>query len=221
MKTRKKTQLQIALDDITLEDAAVLLEKTGFCVDVIEIGTPLMMHYGMRAVTELKKRFPQHTILCDSKIMDAGSLETGLICHADADILTVLAVTDMRTIAECVKTAHAAGKKLMADLICVSDIEKMSRSLLKQGVDMIGIHTGVDQQAEGRTPLEDLRVVRSCCPDAVLSVAGGINADNVDEYLKYEPDIVISGGGIIKAENPVSAAEKLAEKLAAWNQRKM
>ena len=220
MKECKKTQLQIALDAINLEDAAELLEKTGSCLDVIEIGTPMMMRYGMYAVTEMKKRFPHHTILCDSKIMDAGSYETGLVCSADADILTVLAVTDICTIAECIRTAHAAGKKVMADLICISDIEKASKTLLKQEVDIIGIHTGIDQQAEGRTPLEDLRLIRSCCPDAVLSVAGGINADNVDEYLKYDPDIVISGEGIVKAENPVSAAEKMAEKLAEWNHRR-
>jgi len=220
MGSRKKAQLQIALDDIHLEDAVKLLEKAGFYIDVIEIGTPLLMRYGVHAVTELRRKFPHHTILCDSKIMDAGSYEAGLVCSADADIFTVLAATDTRTVAECVRVAHATGKKVMADLICISDIEKVSRSLLNQGVDIIGIHTGIDQQAEGRTPLEDLRTVRSSCPDAVISVAGGINADSVEEYLKYLPDIVISGGGIVKAEDPVSAAEKLAEKIAAWNNRK-
>ena len=41
------TKLQIALDDISFEDALILLEKIKSYIDIIEVGTPFMMEYGM------------------------------------------------------------------------------------------------------------------------------------------------------------------------------
>lgn len=219
MNGHKKTQLQVALDDIQLEDAVTFLENAGKYIDIIEIGTPLMMRSGMHAVCVLREKFPDHIILCDSKIMDAGAYEAGLVYEAGADIATVLAVTDIRTIEKCVETAHAAGKKIMADMIRTDHLETAAAELVSRGIDIIGIHTGIDQQAEGRTPLNDLRIVRENCPDAVISVAGGIGVSTLDDYLAYRPDIIISGGGILRTKDPVKAAEELAEMISrkeAW-----
>ena len=208
-----QTKLQIALDDISLDDALSLLEQIHSYIDIIEVGTPFLMEYGMHTVRTLKNTYPDLQILCDAKIMDAGAYEARLAFDAGADIVTVLAVTDDLTIQDCIEEARKAGKKLMADLICVSDIPQKVRRLEELGVDIIGIHTGVDQQAKGQTPLDDLKLVSSAVTHAAVSVAGGIKAGTVSDYLAYHPDIVISGGGIVKAEDPVKAAAKLHQKI--------
>lgn len=210
-----KTKLQIALDDITLEDALLLLEKIQDYIDIAEVGTPFMMEYGMKAVRRIKSLFPKLEVLCDAKIMDAGGYEANLAFAAGADYVTVLGVTDDLTISDCAAAAAKAGKKVMADLICVSGIRDRVRKMEAMGVDVIGVHTGVDQQAAGRTPLDDLKEVRSCVTTSAISVAGGINTETIDAYLKYRPEIIIVGGGISRAKDPAAAAKELSEHIKA------
>lgn len=218
-----RPKLQLALDDIELNEALVLVEKVQDSIDIVEIGTPFMMEYGMEAVRKFKEQFPALEILCDGKIMDAGGYEANLAYQAGADYVTVLAVTDDLTITDVVAAAkntaekEKSRKKVMADMICVSDFKERIKKLEELRVDVISVHTGVDQQAMGRTPLDDLKEIRSFVKHIPIAVAGGVNAQNVDDYLVYEPAIVIVGGGIIHAKNPVEAARTLAEKLRGKN----
>ena len=88
-------KLQIALDDLTMEEALVLMDTVQNHVDIIEIGTPFIYEYGMEAVRTMKKRYPDKEILADMKIMDAGYYEAEEALKAGADYVTVLAVTDL------------------------------------------------------------------------------------------------------------------------------
>ena len=48
-------KLQLALDDITLEDALSLVRTVRDYIDIIEIGTPFVIEYGMEAVRVMKR----------------------------------------------------------------------------------------------------------------------------------------------------------------------
>ena len=48
-------KLQIALDDVTLEEALALVDRVKKYIDIIEIGTPLVYEYGMQAVRIMKE----------------------------------------------------------------------------------------------------------------------------------------------------------------------
>ena len=56
-------KLQLALDDLTWEEAMQLMDKVGDQVDIIELGTPFLMEYGMEAVRQFRERFPEHELL--------------------------------------------------------------------------------------------------------------------------------------------------------------
>lgn len=202
-----KTKLQLALDDITWDDALRLTDKLQSSIDIVEMGTPFIMEYGMEAVRSFRKQFPDKELLCDGKIMDAGSYEARLLYEAGADYVTVLAVTDDRTVADVAACAGIYGKKVVADMICVSDLRSRTERMEELGVDVIAVHTGVDQQAAGRTPLGDLKAIRSCVKNAAVAVAGGINAATIGDYLEYRPEIIIVGSGIIHAKDSQKAAE--------------
>lgn len=208
-----RSKLQIALDDLTLSAALELLEQIQGIVDIVEVGTPFMMEYGMDAVRKIKDRFPSLEVLCDAKIMDAGAYEADIAFRAGADYVTVLGVTDDRTIVDVKRAAAEAGKKVMVDMICVGDLQSRIARMEEVGVDVIAVHTGVDMQAAGRTPLEDLKEMRACVKHTALAVAGGIKSETIDAYLEYEPEIIIVGGGIAHAKNPAAAAEELAEHI--------
>lgn len=214
-----KTKLQIALDDIRLEEALKLLSQVQESVDIVEVGTPFLMEYGMEAVRRLREQFPELELLCDGKIMDAGGYEAELAYAAGADYVTVLAVTDDRTIEEVVAKARTAGKKVMVDMICVPDLPARIERLEALGVDVLCVHTGVDQQAAGRTPLDDLREMRACVKHTAIAVAGGINEKTLEDYLAYEPEIIIVGGGIVHAKAPAGAARELAEHMSAYQKK--
>ena len=68
-------KLQLALDDITLEDAVKLVGEVQDDIDIVEIGTPMVIEYGMEAVRVMKEKYPHLEILADLKIMDAGYYE--------------------------------------------------------------------------------------------------------------------------------------------------
>lgn len=206
-------KLQIALDDVTLEGALELVKKVRDYIDIIEIGTPFVYEYGMQAVRTMKEHFPDKEILADMKIMDAGYYEAEEALKAGADYVTVLGVTDNLTIQGCKEAAEKYGKEIVVDMICVENMEERIAKLEEIGVHGLAVHTGTDQQAIGRTPLDDLKVMSAAAKKAKISVAGGIHADTVKDYIKYHPDVLIVGGGICHAEDPAAAAKEIYMQL--------
>lgn len=206
-------KLQLALDDITLVDALVLVQKVRDYVDIIEIGSPFIIDEGMRAVKEFRKYFPEKEILADTKIMDAGEYEAELTYLAGADYCTVLGVTDTLTIKGCLDAAKKYGKKVFVDMICVENVEERVAEIEAAGVDCIGVHIGVDQQAAGITPLEGLAQMKKASKKSVISVAGGINVATVKQYKELGADVIIVGGGINHADDPVAEAKAIYSQL--------
>jgi len=206
-------KLQIALDEVTIDQGLSLCEKVRDSIDIIEIGTPFILQDGMNAVKTFREHFPEKEILADAKIMDAGEYEAKLCFEAGADFVTVLGVTDILTIKGCVEISKQYGGKVVADMICVQDVEKRVAELEEAGITDIAVHTGVDQQAAGRTPLQDLKQMKACVKRSLISVAGGINLDTVGQYKALGAEVVIVGGGIAHAEDPAAAARAIAAKL--------
>ncbi len=66
-----KPMLQIALDNLTIEDAIASAKKVEKYIDVIEVGTILIASEGKKAIKALKEAFPNKIIVADGKIADA------------------------------------------------------------------------------------------------------------------------------------------------------
>lgn len=202
-------ELQLALDSLTREEALALVKQVHEYVDIVEIGTPFIIQYGIEFIKDIKAVSSKLKVLCDTKIMDAGFMEAAAAFGAGADYVTILALTDHGTLLEGVKAAHEYHGKIMVDMICVTDIEAKVRELEAIGVDIIGVHTGVDQQKLGKTPIDDLVEIKKYARTAKVAVAGGIKPETIDEYTRYQPDIVIVGGGIAESDDPVRAARAI------------
>ena len=202
-----RTKLQVAMDMVSPEELMRLTGEIENYVDILELGTPYLLKYGTGVIEEIKQEAPGLEILCDTKIMDAGYYEANEIFQRGADYVTVLAAADSATVEECVKAARENGKKVMADMICVMDFESQIRRLEELGVDILAVHTGVDQQALGRTPLGDLIELKRRCKKSGVAVAGGITVDTVESYLQNAPDILIVGSGIVNAQEPIKQAQ--------------
>ncbi|GMA09108.1 3-hexulose-6-phosphate synthase [Tetragenococcus halophilus subsp. flandriensis] len=209
-------KLQLAIDTLNLSDAIRLIDDLYDYIDIIEIGTPLVLLEGTKATEVISNRFPEKEVLCDAKIMDAGSFESQIVFEAGADYVTILGLADDKTLEEYVDQARKYDKKVVVDMINVENIDKRVPKLEEIGVDVIAVHTGVDRQALGRTPLDDLKEIKKYASKTKIAVAGGINENTIDKYIKVRPDIVIVGSGITSAELPQNSAERMYKAIQKY-----
>jgi 3-hexulose-6-phosphate synthase len=201
-------ELQLAIDLLNKEDAAELANKVKDYVDIVEIGTPIVINEGLPAVQHLNDNIDSVKVLADLKIMDAADYEVSQAVKFGADIVTILGVAEDASIKAAVDEAHKHGKQLLVDMIAVQDLEKRAKVLDDLGADYIAVHTGYDLQAEGISPLESLRKVKSVISNSKVAVAGGIKPDTIKDIVAENPDLIIVGGGIANAEDPVEAAKQ-------------
>jgi 3-hexulose-6-phosphate synthase/6-phospho-3-hexuloisomerase len=201
--------LQLALDFLDLPRAlAVAEEAVRGGVDWLEAGTPLIKSEGLEAVRELKRRFPDRTIVADLKTMDAGRFEMEAAAKAGARIAGVLGAASDATISECIEVGHNYGLEVIVDMIEVADVIQRAKQVEQMGAHYIGIHTAIDQQMLGKISLELLYQVKEAVSIPV-SVAGGINSETAAEAAQAGADIIVVGGAIIKAADAEAAARQI------------
>lgn len=206
-------KLQAALDTLTLNECIDLLEETQGSIDIAEVGTPFVIEEGMVPVKEFKKQFPKIEVLADVKIMDAGEYEADKCFEAGADICTVLGVSHDETIEGVVRSAKKHGKKVMVDMIAVSDLKKRTQEVDEMGVDYICVHTAFDVQKFGQDPLDDLKIVNSVIKNAKSAVAGGVKLETVDEIVNEGAEIIVVGGAICNAKDRKAYAKEIKAHL--------
>ena len=176
--------------------------------DWLEAGTPLIKSEGLQAVRELKRRYPDQTIVADMKTMDAGRAEVEYAAKAGANVVGVLGAASDATIRECVEAARNYGGKIIVDMIEVDDLVARAKAAEAMGAELRRHphrHRRADARARPRST--------SCatCAEAVsipVAVAGGINSETAAAAVEAGAAIVVVGGAITKATD---AARRPAE----------
>ncbi|WP_026573303.1 3-hexulose-6-phosphate synthase [Bacillus sp. UNC438CL73TsuS30] len=204
-------ELQLALDLVNIPEGIEVVKEVAEHIDIVEIGTPVVINEGLRAVKEIKQAFPSLQVLADLKIMDAGAYEVMKASEAGADIITVLGATDNSTIKGAVEEARKQGTKILIDMINVKNLEQRAKEVDELGVDYICVHTGYDLQAAGESPFEQLQTIKRVVKNAKTAVAGGIKLNTLPEVVQSQPDLVIVGGGITGQEDKKAVAAKMEE----------
>ena len=87
-------ELQLAIDLLNKEEAAKLAQKVEEYVDIVEIGTPIVINEGLPAVQHLNENINNAKVLADLKIMDAADYEVSQAVKYGADIVTILGVAE-------------------------------------------------------------------------------------------------------------------------------
>lgn len=210
---RSRPMIQLALDCLDSEMALSIAEECLDFVDIIEIGTPCLKVNGIQLVKDIARLASGKQLLADLKTMDAGEYEVEPFYQSGASICTVLGAASLETIAGAKKSANRHSKQLQVDLINVGNKRETAKRVTEIGVDLIGIHTGIDSQAKGETPFADLKLIKDLNLPARISVAGGINAETASMALELGAGIVVIGGAITSADNPRSAAQEIYESL--------
>ncbi|KAA0562284.1 MULTISPECIES: 3-hexulose-6-phosphate synthase [Bacillaceae] len=204
-------KLQLALDLVDIPGAIALVKEVEEYIDVVEIGTPVVINEGLKAVKEVKAAFPDLTVLADLKIMDAAGYEVSQASAAGADIITILGTAEDESIKGAVEEARKQGKQILVDMIAVKDVAARAKELDELGADYICVHTGYDLQAVGKNSFEDLHTIKSVVKNAKTAIAGGIKLETLPEVIKEQPDLIIVGGGITSKEDKRATAREMQE----------
>lgn len=197
-------KLQLAIDRVSIDQALKIISEAENYIDIIEIGTSLIKDYGLISVQEIKKAFPSKIILADIKTVDEAQYEFDAIYNAGADIATVLGVSSLETIGICRRVARKYNKEYMIDLLETSVKRQIE---LKQFDDAIlCIHLPSDKNREIVSLINNTLSHIKEFPR--LSVAGGVNMQNITDVKRGNFEIVIIGGAITKSDNVKQAAQK-------------
>ncbi|MBB2148902.1 3-hexulose-6-phosphate synthase [Pedobacter gandavensis] len=207
-------KLQVAIDLLTTEEALALAAKVAPYVDIIELGTPLIKNMGAAVITAMKNAHPDKLVFADMKTADAGELEADIAFKAGADLVTVMGAVGDATIIGAVKAAKAHGKGIVVDTIGYPDRVRRAQEVTKLGVEFVELHAGLDEQW---TPGYSIQVLidETARVGVPVSVAGGVNLDNVAAVVKAGASVVVAGAAIYGAEDPAAAAKALREAMDA------
>ena len=205
--------LQLALDFVDLPRALQVAEEAvAGGVDWLEAGTPLIKSEGLESLRELKRRWPELTLVADMKTMDAGRAEVEYAAKAGARVVGVLGAASDATIRECIEAAQNYGAQIVVDMIQVEDVVARAVAVEAMGADYVGIHMAIDEQMEGKTPWDTLRLVAQAVSIPV-AVAGGINSETAPLAIEAGASIVIVGGAITKAADAAAATRAIKQAM--------
>ena len=139
--------IQLALDVTTIDEAlrmAAIGINAG--VDVLEVGTPLVVHCGVESIGALVKEFPDMPVLVDYKSMDSGGKNVHLTQQYGAHAMTVCAGASDQTSLSAVAAGKETGIHVAIDTIGVKNPLSRAIQCAEWGVDSIFLHYGADQR---------------------------------------------------------------------------
>lgn len=209
----KRPAIQLALDTISECDCVKIIQECIDYIDIIEIGTPCIKFNGHKVLEQVINISCGKPVLVDLKTMDAGSYEADPFYRMGADICTVLGTASQETIQGVAETAKKHKKRSQVDLINVVDKKEAAQNASNIGIDIIGIHTGIDAQSLGLTPFQDLKEVALLNLGKIISVAGGINQETAPLAIELGADIVVVGGAITGSDQPGRTAACIRQSI--------
>lgn len=205
--------LQLALDFVNTAQALRAAEEAAQAGPIwLEAGTPLIKSEGLNCVRSLRAEFPEHTIIADMKVMDAGRAEVEMAAQAGANVVAVLGAASDSTIEECVEAGERYGVRIMVDLAEVADPVARAVRAQELGASIIAVHCPIDVQMRGGDPFDTLEKVAAAVQTPV-AVAGGVNSETAARAIHAGASIVIVGGAINKAPDATQATAQILQAL--------
>ena len=204
-------KLQLAYDLGTYDELYPFMEEIEEAIDIIEIGTPVILREGVSQIENIKKRFPDKLIFADLKIMDAGKLEADIGFQAGADIVSVLGLASKKTIEAAKNSAILWNRKIMIDMINLEEPIMKWADFMEMGMDYGCLHTAHDDVTDGKNTLETVEKFHEAHGGQQISVAGGIDPEKIRNLKSCQPEILVVGSYITTAAAPSKAVKTIRQ----------
>jgi 3-keto-L-gulonate-6-phosphate decarboxylase len=153
--------------------------------------------------------------------LDVGRIEVCMAADAGADIVSVSALAPDEVITEALGAAEEKKVLLEADLLGVKDQLNRTFELKKLGVNIICVHTAIDQEKSGVKFEDKLNMVKSIAQerDLVISAAGGLNIGNVGQMVEAGTNIIVVGRAITSSAEPSKVARQFKNEMIKFINR--
>ncbi len=195
--------LQIALDVPSLEKSKKIIEQLPRSDNLIlEAGTPLIKRYGTSIVGELREIAKDKFIVADLKTLDVGKVEVDLAFDESADGVVVSGLANTETIDQFIYETNRLGIYSFLDMMNVDDPLAKLQSL-KVPPNVVIMHRSVDAEGTAKHRWELVKVLKDTFKDKrlLISVAGGIRPNNINDALKAKADIIVVGRYITQSRD--------------------
>lgn len=202
-------KIQLALDLLDEEQALNMVKMVGDNVDIIEIGTSLLKLAGVQIIEKIRSITPNKPIFVDMKIIDGPEREATLMANVKADYYSMLAVATDTAITKVLNIAQKHHAQVVFDMQSVTNYQERSLQLKNLGAQMICVHKNSDcgdSLDEAFKEFIDIKAITQL----PIALAGGINLTTLPEIkTQLKPEVVIIGGTILKAEDPIATTKAL------------
>jgi len=205
-----KPNLQVALDNNTLESALEDVREVGSIVDIVEAGTILILQEGTKAVSSMRALFPNKTIIADTKCADAGGTVAKNMADAGADWMTCICAATIPTM----KAANKEISEIQVELYGNWTRED-AQQWLDAGITQAIYHQSRDALLSGGSWGEkDLNKVKMLVDMGFrVSVTGGLSVDKLALFEGVNVYTFIAGRAITQADDPAKAAQAFQDEL--------
>lgn len=209
--------LQMALDATTIESALKSVELVSKHLDVIEVGTILAFAYGVDSVAVLRKKYPEHIIVCDMKITDASAILSRLAMQAGANWVTVSAAAHIETIRAAKKITDEFNGEVQIELYGNWTYDD-ARDWVAMGITQAIYHRSRDAELAGvNWTANDLVKLKELSKLGLeLSITGGIVPEDIHLFKDVNVKAFIAGRALADAEGSVIAQHFHSEIEKYW-----
>lgn len=215
-------KLQLTIDHGKRYEVIAMVDLLADHVDVVEIGYPQVVTFGLGLIEELRAAHPDLCICVDAKVFHGGTGVTTRCFEAGANIVTCLSAAPNPVIEKMVAKAKNYNGQIMCDMSAPArSLAQRTAEVDELGVDYVAVHTGYlpeyDYDLETHRhwftpkvqPLDLAKVAKRNLRHAKLGINTGINEGNIREVLALKPDVIMVGRAILDADDRVAAAERL------------
>ncbi|ADN34929.1 orotidine 5'-phosphate decarboxylase [Methanolacinia petrolearia DSM 11571] len=204
------TELILALDVLTREEAVYIADKTAPYLDAIKIGYPLVLGAGMKIVHEIAGLgLP---LIADFKVADIPNTNKLITEHAfQAGFSAIIAqgFTGSDSVEACVETAHDYGGScyVVSEMSHPGALEFLSGENAAR-IAKMAVECGADGIIAPATRPERVKALREIIGSKkILSPGVGAQGGDAKEIAPLIDGMIV-GRSIYNAEDPAKAAEE-------------
>lgn len=209
----KKPLLQIALDTDSYEDAfRTLANGLDDAVDIIEVGTLLLLSEGLRAVDILRTIYPKKILVADFKCI-APHFGSAVLKH-NPDFLTVLSAAEKQVPKSIHDEAVAIGKGQQVQIELYGDDWNWDDVAEWKLMGIEHIIFSRPRSRKGGWGAEDVNDIEKLVGMGMqVTATGGVTYEDLDVLKGLPIFAIICGRSVRNAPDPAAEARRIQQKI--------